>query len=74
MKYYNWEKTLSYAADVTMVVASRGRGKTYGLRKQCIKDHIKDGSTFVEICRFRSELSPIMDGYFARLQDEFPKL
>jgi len=72
-EYYDWEKTLSYAADVSIVVASRGRGKTYGLRKQCIKDHLKDGSTFVEICRFRSELGPIMDGYFGRLADEFPQ-
>ena len=32
--YYDWHKTLSYNADVTMVIGARGIGKTYGLRKQ----------------------------------------
>lgn len=71
-KYYNWDKTLSYAADVSIVIASRGRGKTYGRRVGCIKDYIKNGYTFVEICRYKSELSPIMDGYFDKVCDEFP--
>lgn len=73
VEYYCWHKTLSFAADVTIVIASRGRGKTYGLRKQCVQDFIKDRSTFVEICRFKSEIRPVMDGYFSRLSDEFPE-
>ena len=72
MKYYDWCKTLSYAADVTIVIGARGVGKTYGLRKQCINDNIKSGCTFAEICRYKSELGPIMDGYFSRLELEFP--
>ena len=71
MLYYDWHKTLSYAADVTLVIAARGRGKTYGLRKQCIRDFIKRGYTFVEVCRYKSEVNPIMDGYFSRLELEF---
>lgn len=73
MNFYDWHKTLSYNADVTFVIAARGRGKTYGLRLQCIKDYIKDGFTFVEVCRFKSELAPVMDGYFNRLSEEFPE-
>ena len=72
MSYYDWHKTLSYAADVTIVIAARGRGKTYGLRKQCIRDYIKSGYTFVEVCRYKSELSSIADGYFNRLESEYP--
>lgn len=72
MEYYNWQATLSYNADVSMVIGARGIGKTYGLRLQCIKDHIRDGSCFVEICRYKSELGPIMDGYFSRLAEQFP--
>ena len=68
-KYYDWHKTLSYDADVTMVIGPRGVGKTFGLRKQCIKDFIKDGSRFVEATRFKNELSGVADGYFNRLQD-----
>lgn len=72
MEFYDWHKTLSYNADVTIVIGSRGVGKTYGIRKQCINDFIKSGFTFAEICRYKSELGPIMDGYFSRLSDEFP--
>ena len=67
--YYDWHKTLSYDADVTMVIGPRGVGKTFGLRKQCIKDFLKDGSRFVEVVRFKTELSGVADGYFNRLQD-----
>lgn len=67
--YYDWHKTLSYDADVTMVIGPRGVGKTFGLRKQCIRDFLKDGSRFVEVVRFKNELSGVADGYFNRLQD-----
>lgn len=52
-----------------MVIGPRGVGKTFGLRKQCIKDFLKDGSRFVEVVRFKTELSGVADGYFNRLQD-----
>lgn len=68
-KFYDWHKTLSYDADVTMVIGPRGVGKTFGLRKQCIKDFLKDGSRFVEVVRFKTELFGVSDGYFNRLQD-----
>ena len=48
-KYYGWERTLSYDADVTMVIGARGIGKTFGLRMQCIRDLIRDGSRFCEV-------------------------
>lgn len=72
-KYYDWHKTLSYDADVTMVIGARGVGKTFGIRTQCIRDWIKDGSRFVEVCRFKNELSGVSDGYFNRTgnQEEF---
>ena len=67
--YYDWHKTLSFDADVTMVIGPRGIGKTFGLRYQCIKDFLRDGSRFVEVCRYKAELSGVADGYFNRLQD-----
>lgn len=67
--YYDWHKTLSYDSDVTMVIGPRGIGKTFGLRYQCIRDFLKDGSRFVEVCRFKTEVSGVSDGYFNRLQD-----
>lgn len=68
-EFYDWGKTLAYDADVTMVVGARGIGKTFGLRKQCVKDWIKDGSTFVETTRFKNELADVADGYFNRLAE-----
>ena len=67
-KFYDWEKTLSYDADVTMVVGARGIGKTFGLRMQCIKDFLRDKSRFCEITRYKNELSGVSDGYFNRLE------
>lgn len=73
-KYYDWNKTLAYDADVTMVVGSRGIGKTYGLRLQFIRDHIKNGYNFAEVVRFKNELAGVSNGYFDRIDsnNEFP--
>lgn len=71
LDFYDWGRTLSYAADVTMVVTSRGRGKTYGLRKHAIGDFIKTGCTFVEVCRYKNELKDITRGYFDKVGREY---
>lgn len=75
-KYYDWNSTFTYDADVTIVIGPRGCGKTYGLRKQCVKDWKKDGSRFVEVCRYKDELADISSGYFDKLEinEEFPAL
>lgn len=72
--YYDWNKTLSYDADVTMVIGARGIGKTYGLRLQFIRDWIKDGWRFVELTRHKNELSDFAATYFNRIDEnnEFP--
>lgn len=69
-EYYDWHKTLSYDADVTMVIGARGVGKTFGIRTQCVRDWIKDGSRFVEVVRFKNELSDVSDGYFNRVGEQ----
>lgn len=71
--FYDWNKTLSYDADVTMVVGARGIGKTYGLRLQFIRDYINGGYRFVELVRHKNELSDFTSTYFNRIDenDEF---
>ena len=72
--YYNWEKVITYDASITMVVGARGIGKTYGLRKFCIKnDYIKRGKRYVEIVRYKNQISNFMSNYFAKLSmdDDF---
>lgn len=74
MKYYDWEKTLSYNADISFVTAVRGKGKTYGIRKFFVKRFLETGEQFCEIVRYKSELSSVTRGYFEKLQanNEFP--
>lgn len=67
-KFYDWNKTLAYDADVTMVVGMRGIGKTYGLRLQLVRDAIKHGYRFVELVRYQKELSGVSAGYFDRIE------
>lgn len=70
--YYDWNKTLSYDADVTMIVGARGLGKTYGLRVQFVKDYLKHKWRFVEVTRTKTELQAVIHDYFAKVGSEFP--
>lgn len=76
--YYDWRSTLTYDASVNLIISMRGLGKTYGIRKQCVRDFLKDGSRFVEVVRYKELLkgeSAIQHGYFDKLQlnNEFPE-
>lgn len=71
-KYYDWATTLSKDADITIVITSRGRGKTYGLRRQCIADYLKAKTRFVEVTRTKTEMQEVCKGYFDRVGAEFP--
>lgn len=66
-KYYDWARTFSYNADVTMVITRRDRGKTYGIRMAALDDCFRYGYRFVEIVRNKNELPEVMHGYFEKL-------
>lgn len=75
--YYDWNKTLSYNAQINMIISMRGYGKTYGCRKHAISDFIKGKGKFIEIVRYKDLLkgeSAIQYGYFDKLilNNEFP--
>ena len=75
MDFYDWPRTFTYSnARWVIVISARGYGKTYGLRKQCVRDYIKKKRRFVEVVRYKSELTDIARGYFEKLQlnNEFP--
>lgn len=67
MGYYNWNDTLARDALITMVIGVRGVGKTYGLRRQFVKDFIKDGSRFCDISRTKAEKIKVSKDYFSKL-------
>lgn len=73
-RYFDWQKVLSYNADVSMVSAIRGKGKTYGIRKQCVKWFIDTGERFCEVSRYEDESKKISKDYFGKLElnNEFP--
>lgn len=73
-KYYDWAKTLSYDADITMVCGARGIGKTYGLRLQCIRDYLNNGFRFAVIMRTKEQMRGAVPGYFTKIvsENEFP--
>ena len=72
-QYYDWQRTFSYNAPLTIVVGARGIGKTYGLRKACLKDFLKDGSRYVEVFRTKAAARVAAPGYFDKiaLDDDF---
>lgn len=75
MNYYDWNKTFSYNEKLNLVITSRGRGKTFGLRYQCVKnDFLRDGYRFVELVRVAEELKGVELGYFDKLQEVIPEL
>ena len=39
--FLDFNKILSYGSLVTVVIAERGVGKTYGAKKHCINHYIK---------------------------------
>lgn len=73
-KFYDWNKTYSYGARLTMVVSARGRGKTYGLRRDCVRRYLKTGRRFCEFVRYRCDLAPVSSGWADKLvlNNEFP--
>ena len=73
-EYYDAPKTISYGAHLTMVVTMRSRGKTYGFVKAAVKDWLRDGSQFVLVRRYVTELEEQFPRMFDALNrnDEFP--
>lgn len=62
--YYDWQKTFTYDADVTMVIGARDVGKTFGLREQFLRDYMRDGSRFVALSRTKARIPKLSAGFF----------
>lgn len=71
--YYNADNTLSRNRLFNFVVGPRGAGKTYGAKKRVIKNFLKDGSQFVYLRRYETEMpSAQMKNFFDDVSVEFP--
>lgn len=74
MKFYDWDKTMSYQTGTNgehcLVVGGKDIGKTFGLRVKCIKRFIKAKERFVELCRTNIERDEVAPCYFEKIQAE----
>lgn len=68
-QYYDFDKLVSYNADVSIVIGARGLGKTYGARRKFVRDYLKNGARFVEITRYKNELSSLQSDWFGKLSE-----
>lgn len=66
-RYYNLQKTLTYNAEIYMIVGASGKGKTYTVRGYCLRQAINKGEMLVEICRTKTERDEVKSGYFDKL-------
>ena len=73
-KFYNAPLTISYNADMTLIVTLRSYGKTYGFTKEAIKDYMRDKSQFVWVRRYGTELDICKTEIFTDIiaHNEFP--
>ena len=56
MAWYNYDRINSYNACFNFILTNRGYGKSYGIKKQCIKRFLKTGEQFVYCRRYKTEI------------------
>lgn len=69
--FWNVKEILSYNALFNFIVGNRGSGKSYGCKKWCIEDFVKNGNEFVWVRRFDSELDDFKTAFFSDIAHEF---
>lgn len=72
MKYYDYNRLLSYNAVYNFVVDRRGSGKSYGAKRRAIREALK-GNHFIYIRRFKEELLTATATFFSDVEHEFPE-
>lgn len=70
--YWDIRVPKSYNCLFNFIVGMRGNGKTYGTKKEVIRDFLRDGSQFVYLRRYKEELKKVKVKYFDDILDKFP--
>lgn len=71
MDYYRFNSVLSYGGVYNFICGARGLGKTYGAKRMAIKAFIRDGSQFIYVRRYVTELKSAKNTLFADIAHEF---
>lgn len=66
--YWDLFETLSYNCLMNFVVGNRGSGKTYGSKKWCIDDWLKNKKQFIWVRRFNSEFDDFKTNFFTDIK------
>jgi hypothetical protein len=69
--YYDYHDVLTYNAPWTFIIGARGLGKTYGAKKLCIRDFVKNGAQFIYLRRTDVEQKS-KGTFFADIGEAFP--
>lgn len=74
--YYDAPALISRGCHLNLIITMRSRGKTYGFIKAAIKDWLRDGSQFVLVRRYDTELQQQFPTMFDAMtaHEEFPQL
>ncbi len=73
-KYYDITNLLSYGKFLNFVMGHRGVGKTFGFKKWCISDAIKNKHKFAWVRRYEAETKKAKNSLFRDIQCKFPKV
>lgn len=67
--FYSYEKLKSYNALLNFIVAERGVGKTFGAQVEVINDFLKNGTQFIYLRRYKTELASAINTFYDHLKD-----
>ena len=70
--YWNIQDVISHNKFLNFIVGNRGAGKSYSSKKYCIDDFLKNGSQFVWVRRFDSELDDFQHTFFSDILHNYP--
>ena len=73
LDYYNFNSLLSRNGVYNFLVGARGLGKTYGAKNYAIKQYLKNGSQFIYLRRYDTELKTAKTTLFNDIKEQFPK-
>lgn len=72
--YYKFNRLFSYNGVFNMVIGARGLGKTYGGKRDVIKNFLREESEFIYLRRYQSEMAAAKATFFDDVEREFPNL
>lgn len=72
--WYNINDLLSYNCVYNFIVGMRGGGKSFAFKEKVIKNFLKDGSQFIYLRRYKTELYKISTFFEPDIQAKFPNV